>query len=246
MHTPVMATVACPSCGRAVPLDDVDLSTKLAKCRPCESVFDFRNQVRTPQEDARRRRELVPPAGYSLVSGRPTDASSAGYRDAAIAQGPSVIQRRWWTWRGLLPAILLAIVGAWSLGVGVAILHGPHVDSGELMVAAICSLPGVIAFATLVTRVINRTRIVIDGSGVTVRSGPVPWFGTVTGIHPRTLHVTSRRVGLTPSDVPIVFDVLAETASNPRFVLVGGLPTEEGARFVARAIADRLGLPDPD
>ncbi len=244
-----MASIVCPSCTLPVPLDDVDLATKLAKCRRCESVFDFGAQVRSSQEEARRRRELVPPAGYRLVTGAPPDASRAGYRDAAEARGATIIERRWWTWRSLFPSILLAVIGAWSLGIGVAILAAPRRDVGELAMALVCATPGMLAFATLVTRVLNRTRIFIDDSGVWVRSGPVPvpWLGRgLDGVRPRTLHVTARRVTIAPSDVPVVYDVVAETASDPRYVLVAGLPNEEGARFVARVVADRLGLPDPD
>lgn len=245
-----MAAIVCPSCTLPVPLDDVDLATKLAKCRRCESVFDFAAQVRSPQQEARRRRELVPPAGYRIVSGAPPEAPDAGYRDAARVRGATVVERRWWTWRSFFPSILLAVVGAWSLGIGAAMLASPRRAVGELVMALVCATPGILAFATLVTRVLNRTRIVVDDGGVSVRSGPlpVPWMGRSPrgAVRPRTLHVASRRVTLAPSDVPIVFDVLAETASDPRLVLVSGLPSEEGARFLARVIADRLALPDPD
>jgi hypothetical protein len=243
-----VASIVCPSCTLAVPLDDVDLSTKLAKCRRCESVFDFRAQVRTPQEDARRRRELVPPAGYSVLHGDLPDASRAGYRDGTTARAPTVIERRWWTWRSVLSSVLLGVVCVWSGGVELAILQNAHHDVSDLVGGSICALPGLLALGALASSVLNRSRVTIDDAGIVVRHGPIPWLGTrsIASPPPRTLHVASRRVALAPSDTPIVYDVIGETPKNPRHVVVPGLPTIEGARFVARVIAERLSLPDPD
>lgn len=245
-----MATIVCPGCARVVPIDDVDLSTKLAKCRPCASVFDFRDQVRTPQAQARRRRELVPPSGYRIVSDAspPADAASAaGYRDAAAKpRGPLEIRRSWRSWQSIPRVIGACVLGAWGALVMISIATSDR----ELQPAAwICggsfAIPGLVALAMTFFELVNHTRIAIDDTHVVVEPRPLPWLGRARTPSPaiRALHVRARRrvTGGKP-----VHDVLADTPDDPSHVVVPALPTDEGARFVARQIAERLDLPDPD
>lgn len=246
-----MASIVCPSCKVAVPVADVDLGTRLAKCRRCENVFDFRDQVRTPQEDARRRRELAPPSGFRVterVASRGAGSERAGYRDSAEDKPAIEITHVWRSWR-TVPMVLGAVVaGFWSLGVATAIArsHSPNVTS--VVFGALFMLPGVLAITAAIYGLVNRTRITIDDTHVRVVHWPLPWLGASTAPsgEVRTLYIAQHRSWIHNASAPPTFDVLADTRSDPRRVLVRALPGLDAARFVARHIAERLGAPDPD
>jgi hypothetical protein len=245
-----MASIVCPSCTLPVALDDVDLGAKLAKCRRCSSVFDFREQVRTPQEEARRRRDLVAPPGYRLVTRAPSSGTvdRAGYRDAAEGpRAPVVIHRNWRSWRSVPRALGALLMGCWSTTVLWSTLARPvPTATGVLFVCFVFGGPGVLAVGAALIELLNRTSIVIDDERVVVGHAPFPWFGasTTRSASIRSLHVASRtRLGGQP---PLIFDIVADTPESAKQVLVKGLPTAEGARFVARVITDRLRLPEPD
>ncbi len=245
-----MASIVCPGCARAVPLDDVDLSTKLAKCRPCESVFDFRGQVRTPQEDARRRRELIAPRGYRIVTeALPSESveGTAGYRDAAATRrGPLELRRYWRSLWTILHALGALALGGWSSVVVTSIARSEHdITPAGWLCASLLALPGLWAVGGVLVELVSFTRVRVDDETVLAETWPVSWRGRTrtAGRTIRTLHVRARRRLRAGR---IVFDVVADTPASAGHVVVSGEPTEEGARFVARQIAERLGLPDPD
>jgi hypothetical protein len=246
-----MASIVCPGCQIAVPVDDVDLGTRLAKCRRCQSVFDFRDQVRTPQEDARRRRELAPPSGFRVTeraTARGATSERAGYRDSAADKPAIEITHVWRSWR-TVPMVLGAVVaGFWSLGVATAIARSHAPGVANIALGALFMLPGVVASAAALYGLVNRTRIIIDDAHVRVEHWPLPWLGagTAPSGEVRTLYVAQHRSWIHNASAPPTFDVLADTKSDPRRVLVRALPGLDAARFVARHIADRLGAPDPD
>lgn len=246
-HTSRVATIVCPGCARVVPIDDVDLSTKLAKCRPCASVFDFHDQVRTPQAQARRRRELVPPRGYRILPTRTDAPSTRGYRDAgATRREPLELRRTWRSWRSVLHVLFATLIGSWSALVVTSMVRSatPLPLMGWIF-GSLFAAPGFLAVAAVLFELVNSTRVRVDDELVLVRPGPLPWLGsarTASGAI-RALHVRSRR-GVTGGRP--VFDVIADTPDDPGHVVVPALPTDEGARFVARQIAERLGIPDPD
>lgn len=241
-----MAAIVCPSCAVTVPLDDVDLATKLAKCRRCVSVFDFRDQVRTPQAEARRRRELVPPAGFRRVEA-PDRVERAGYRDAGDASKPPlVIHQRWRGWRSVRTVLAGAVGMLWSFGAASALFRDGALTMGHIVGVALFASPALALIGATIVLLVNRTTFRIDDEHVVVRHGPFPWLGNLTTPSKtiRTLHVATRKASL--GGAPYVFDILADTPATPTHVVARSFRTIEGARFVAWAIAERLSLPDPD
>ncbi len=247
-----MASISCPSCKGVIPLDDVDLSTKLAKCRPCASVFDFRDQVRSAQDDARRRRELVPPSRYRVIDEKSevVATQSATYRDASgpASRATLRIVRRWWSFKAIFGSLL---AGLWTFLMALSILHGPgdaeHAARSIVPALLFLVFPGLVGLILGLVRVLNRTSISVDDQHVRETHGPLPWRRSITTASGaiRSLVVERRPQRLPPDAKNAWFVVLADTTDDPARVIVSGLPTEAGARFVARVVSERLGLPDP-
>lgn len=167
--------IRCRSCGKDVPAEDVNLEMVLAKCRACNAVFDFSDQVKTastsPAKGKRDRGEIPMP------------------KNLVVAEGPSTLAvvRKWS--RG--PAFfLLFFSGFWNLIVSVFVVAAASGsmknESGQAAGAFIWLFltpfilvglgTGYIALALL----LNRTTIRIEGAVLTVAHGPFPWPGART------------------------------------------------------------------
>src|SRR5262245_30407928 len=52
--------LTCKSCGQSIPAEDMNLDRLVAKCRSCNAVFGFAEDLGLPAEGKRRKREEVP------------------------------------------------------------------------------------------------------------------------------------------------------------------------------------------
>ena len=59
--------IDCPECGARVLADDLELSSKMAKCRACNAVFSFAEAARPAQAELARPRTRAPqPEGITV------------------------------------------------------------------------------------------------------------------------------------------------------------------------------------
>jgi hypothetical protein len=156
--------IRCTTCQAAIPVDDVNLEASLAKCRTCNSVFDFSGQVERgepPSAKARRDRGEIPMPKTLVVEDRGAHLS---------------IRRKWARGPG---CFFLFFSVFWntvvSIFLGVAFFSkGPAFPFLFLIPFVLIGLATLYAAVALLG---NHTTIRVEGRRLTVTSGPIPWPG---------------------------------------------------------------------
>jgi hypothetical protein len=160
----------CPTCGTALSPDDLDIDRALATCRACNSVTgvdQFGLQpvgTRAPPATQRRKRQEVPrPSHFSVKD-----------------DGSSLRIRFRWIWRRFTGAATMCLVwNCFVVGWYWAALRTP--EKRMMWFALVWCLPHaaiglLLVYATL-AGLLNRTVIKATSECLTVRNGPVPWWG---------------------------------------------------------------------
>src|SRR5688572_9753133 len=162
--------ISCKSCAKPIPADDINLDSGLAKCRGCHAVFEFAAQV--------KERSAPPRAPVPLP------------KNMSMAEGPSslTIVRRW-KFTPLL-GFMMVFAGFWNLIVSVFVFAPLFGDGATwegtdqkvspafmwLFLTPFILIGFGSGYATLAL-LLNRTRVSIEGMRLTVKHGPIPWFG---------------------------------------------------------------------
>jgi len=162
--------VHCKGCGKPIPVDDVNINTRLAKCRGCNAVFEFTAQVR---EQVRAPRKPVPLP-----------------KNLVVAEGPGslTIVRKWKP--GSLGFFILAFALFWNLFVSVfvfaALFGGGATWEGTdrkvspaflwLFLTPFILVGFGMGYGALAL-LFNRTRVSIEENKFEVVHQPFRWFG---------------------------------------------------------------------
>lgn len=244
-----MAQIRCTTCSSTIPVEDVELATKLARCRTCDSVFEIGTQLR--RDDAVRRRELHPPASVRVARGnleprRENGEGEQGYR-SRIAIPPSDVELevRWFQPKAIF-TMFFAIIWCGFLVVWYSIaLQTPSPGGFMLWFPLLHVAVGVgLAYWSL-AMLLNRTRIALGGGRLRTTHGPILWrggsdldVGSIRGFYAESRSTRGKR-----GRVTVTWSVCADVENNPRQALLKGLTSEDEARFLSRALSEQLGVP---
>ncbi len=241
--------IACPSCGARIPAEDVDLSTKLAKCVECDEVFSIDAQLGAPPVPLATGPRLprVPPRGITFERDVPKeDDRPTAFRELARARDPGrfVLRRRW-----LSPMHfgLLFFCIAWDsflvFWYGIAFSTDAPWIMKVFPIAHVAV--GVGLTYSVLAGFLNRTTVRIEEGRLEVRHGPLPWVGNtsleVAGL--RSVYVTSKTTTSSQGRATVKQAVVADTDAAAEVSLLE-LEDSTQAEFVAAAVAEHLGLPN--
>jgi len=88
--------INCTTCGVRIPAEDMNLDRMVAKCRICNTVFDFSAQLATESAVPQRRRPFVNlPARMKIIVDARLIAHQDDYRHAPGEKREITIARRW-------------------------------------------------------------------------------------------------------------------------------------------------------
>ena len=160
--------VNCPSCQGEIPVEDVNLDRLIGKCRSCNTVFSFANQVSTPavnqtpvpsQHYGGKRPEVALPKSLQIDKTGKSIKMSIKWFDYSVLfltffccfwdifmlvwYGIAIFEGIW----------IMAIFGLLHAGVGVGLTY-----------FCLCSW-------------FNTTEIELDGNYFRITHGPLPWWG---------------------------------------------------------------------
>ena len=141
--------IHCPNCDRPIPAADVDLSTRLAKCRGCDEVFPLEGLPATPATSA---------TGSSGVPERPFDARAEvvrSPRELLLKVPAAGMGGGMW---GLLGFAVVwnGFIAFWTLG-ALGLFFGDGPDAFNWMFAAF-SIPFWCAGAGMLAAVLHGSR----------------------------------------------------------------------------------------
>lgn len=166
--------IACSTCAKEIPVEDINLDRMLAKCRSCNSIMDISPQVGNPAQ------ALFP------VMGSGSDPSPAPALEVERGGDGLVIVRRW-NRKHATPMLLFS--GLWIAivtVVGAGILYGtrqtlartgPSGYAGLLLTFSPFILIGLGTGYGALGLYLNRTTIRLLDRELSVSHGPVPWLG---------------------------------------------------------------------
>jgi hypothetical protein len=236
--------VQCSTCRSKLPAEDVNIDTVLAKCRSCNSVFDFSDQVRLekiPETKVKRDRGDIPLPRQIRVDDRGRTLE---------------ITRRWA--RG--PAFFfLFFSGFWNLIVSifvVAFLSGmmrptrnssgqpPPWFMGLFLTPFV--LVGIGTGWAALALLFNTTRIRVVDRRLMVRHGPIWWPGK-RDLDTSTLDqlYCEEYVAYTQNNVPQYrFQVQAICKDGSKLKLVRGMEDPGQALYLERLLEKHLGITD--
>lgn len=239
--------IVCERCGARVPAEDIDLPARLAKCRSCQGVFDFSRQLGRPRVRAVPLATTQPvapqPGGITVVEDIPAPERESGYRTAPAGGGRLVMRRSWYShqiiflaffcliWDGFLITWYKVLLGA-ERGPGFFFFVFPllHVAVGVGL-----------TYRTL-AGFLNKTWITVAGGELTIRHGPLPWFGNraVPSAEIGQLYC-EQSVIRNRNSTSVSYNLCAVLRDGRKVDLIKSLPSEQ-ALYLEHRIEEHLGI----
>ena len=220
--------ILCPTCRQVVPAEDINIKLAIAKCAACSTVFNFGDQVGSPEQTGHRRARVPMPKGIKV------DES-----------GPDlVIRRSWWT---PVAIFLLFFCGAWDsfLVFWYSIAFSGRAPWIMIVFPVAHVAVGVGLTYFVLCCFLNSTRITVRGGVLKIQHGPLPWRGNreiLEGdIDQIYCKLKERRGRQGTQDT---YDVNTVLTDNRKVTLLASLEDEDQALFIEQALEEHLGIVD--
>lgn len=224
----VLLVLFCPSCGSEVDDEHASPELGMAQCPSCENVFELGESPERPESEPSRAKDLTlaMPEGIELTE--TSDALAMTYtwsRVHGVMLG--VFSVLWWGF--------LSFWYARAMGSGNLIM---------LLFPLIHVSMGVGVAYTALAHFVNKSTVLVNPGVLAIEIGPLPWPGTrkLPTQQLRQLYV-KKVVHRNKNGTTITYDLRAETTKGD-VKLLGGFPQVVHAKFMERAIEDKLGIVD--
>ena len=217
--------INCPTCSSEIPVANIDLSGKIAKCAACNNIFSFSSQIPVP--DAQIRTSLGKPRNFEIERS---------------ADGLTIV-RKWFT-----PTIIFLSFFCLFWNGFMAVWFYIALTKKIYAMALFGSLHGAVGLGLLYTVVagfLNKTYIRIAYDSLSVKHRPLPSFGQRNMKRQDIKQLYSKEIaqyhkhGCSHS-----YSVQAITRTGDVVALVSGLSTSEEALFLEQEIEKYLGIED--
>jgi hypothetical protein len=235
----------CPSCGQAIVAEDVNIARVVAKCRACNSVFRFEDQIAVAVPEPR----TAPAASVKVplpdgIAVEHDEALVVGdYRSTARPAGNLRIRRRWFHPRHLL---MVPFCIAWDAFLlfwyaTAVVANAPWI----MFVFPIAHLAvGVgLTYSTL-AGLMNHTVVSIAGDRLKVEHGPLPWPGNRDLASSAVRQIYSEECRPRGRNAAVRYSINAIVDGGPTLALVKNLESARQALYVEQELEQRLGIAD--
>jgi hypothetical protein len=223
----------CKTCGKAIPVQDVNIDKAIAKCQACHAVFSFLDQV---QGASAGPRPAVPlPAGMRIDN-----------------WGPELsITRSWYShvvWFLLVFCIFWDgfLVVWYTIGIG-AMLSGEGGGMAWIMLVfpVLHVAVGIGLTYLVICMFLNKTVIKISMGELTVRHGPVPCWGNhqLRTSDLKQLYCTET-IHRSKNGCNTTYNVLAQTQTGDKLTLLTGLDELDQGLFIEQQLEQHLRIAD--
>ncbi len=242
MDAPRTVALDCPSCGKSVASEDMELSLMLAKCSACDTVFSFAEQVGRSED------EVLERVGTDVPALRPATPVDHRVRETVTATGLT-LELSWFQPQTLfLAGFALFWNGFLVVWYSMAFAG---LASGEVASVAMLVFPllhvavGIGVGYTAVAGFVNKTVVDVGARVLTVRHGPLPWPGnTEVRSHDLDQLFLGMRVERGKNSSRTVYDLKALLKSGRELVVCKGLTDARSARYLEHRVEGWLGLED--
>lgn len=215
----------CRRCGAEIPADNVDLGTALAKCRFCNAVFGFADQLSGHK---------AAPSPMDIPLPRGIEVSEHGDELRLV--------RRWFT-----PALFFMLLFCVVWNGFLVFWYSVTIEGGAPLIFSLFPLIHVavgvgLTYAT-VAGFVNRTHITADPGRLRIRHQPLPWPGN------RELPVSEleqlyceEHVSRTRNGTSVSYTLNAVLQGGRKLTLLKRLQDPGQAIYLEHAIEKHLGI----
>lgn len=224
--------LTCPKCANEISAQNMNLDRMVAKCSHCDSVFSFADYFGASA------------AKTKIDAPRPDKLSVENWGGGLILRWP------WFNWTFILltvfalfwNGIVFSMVGAslFSMGDGNFMPLFPFICFPHFWV-------GLALIYYVLAGYINKTTVRVDHSQLTVRHGPIPWWGNKTIDTAEIVQLyTKQNLGRSHrnSGWASNFELHAVMKQGKHQKILSGLESSEYALFAEQVIEAHLGIAD--
>jgi len=228
-------TLFCPKCGRPIPVEDVNLSTALARCRACNNLFNVGTiPPTTPQ-----------PAAIPDPRTQPILPVSRRFHINEFA-GNLTIHWRWFNITYLFLAFFCVAWDSFLVFWYSMALTSRHVPWIMVVFPVAHVAVGVgLTYATL-CGFLNATTLTVSHDALTIRHGPLPWAGnrTLPAAAIRQLHCERSGSRSRNGGTVYTYNLFATLTDGQKLKLVGGFTESADPRLLEQKIESHLRIPN--
>lgn len=240
---PTSRTLKCPTCGAQIPAIDMNLSTMYARCRECQSLVDLEAAADAAPVPRDSITGAVLMRDGSLAPAPPLPVPLPERLTVYTAGGGLRIERRWYAWTAIF---LTAFCVMWFGFLGFWYVMAFGTGQTALMLLPLLHVAAGLYLAYFTAAMfVNTSEIVVANGILTVRHGPLPWFGN-REIPTDSLeqlycqeHISRSRNGTT-----VTYSVRARGRDGRLVKLVTGLPQRDQAMYIEQEVERHLGIAD--
>jgi hypothetical protein len=225
----------CPKCGRPIPVEDVNLSTGLARCRACINLLNV-STIHPP---------TPPPATAPDPRTQPILPFSHRFHFNEFAGNLSIH----WRWFNITYLFVAFFCVAWDsfLVFWYSMAFGNPDAPWIMKVFPIghVAVGVVLTYATL-CGFLNATTLTVGHDALTVRHGPLPWSGnrTLPATAIRQLHCERSGTRSRNGGTVYSYGLFATLTDGQKLKLVSGFTESADPRLLEQKIESHLRIPN--
>jgi hypothetical protein len=226
--------VHCPTCGALLLADDMSLETLAGKCRRCNSLVDLSPHLPSRQAPARERPRVPTPRRFVV------EDTGDSLRIIRRWYGPEIVVG------GLFCLFWDGFLVLWYFNAVNQVLAGQRGAWLAICFPVLHLAVGVGLTYSVIAGLLNRTIISVQAGMVTVRHGPVPWFGYFQIATERIDQIfCEQRLGSPGRNSRrSSIDVRIVTKDNEKQTMVSSLGELDEALFIEQQMEAYLGIAD--
>jgi hypothetical protein len=226
--------LSCEVCHAPLRPEDVRLDIAVAKCHSCNAVYDL---------SGRKARGLAPqpPERPRFIRAKAPLPERFRVEEDAGATRIS------WRWFSAIHIFLIFFCVAWDgfllVWYGIALNTDAPIIAIVFPIAHVAAGVG-LTYYTL-TGLVNRTRIEVSRNQLTIRHGPLPWFGNVDSPGRQFTQLYGvENVATSKGQQTTSYTLFAVDREGRKVKLVGGLPEKDQVLYLEQTLERRLGIED--
>lgn len=226
--------LSCEVCHAPLRAEDVRLELAVARCHSCNAVYDL---------SGRKGRGLAAPASKPPRLIRSKIPLPKRFR---VDDGEHITRITWW-WFEPPCLLLLLFCIVWD---GLLLYGYGDVWAGKapliVLIMLVVHTAGAVGVTyTTLAYLVNRTRIEASREQLTIRHGPVPWFGNKRVPGHQLSQLYGKEIALkTEEGRKFHYDLMARDRDGQEIELLSGLDEKDHVLYLEQELERRLGIED--
>lgn len=221
--------LACPNCATPIKAENINITSLVAKCHHCNSVFNFSNNLEVA---SRNRPEIMLPTGFEAYTTLSSLDIEYNWKQTSKGLGFFIFFALFWN-------------GILSIFVVMALLTGEY---QILLFTSIHLLVGIGLIYYILSVLLNKTYILVSRREIQVEHRPLrlPFYANrnISAMDLDQLFISKYVSSKTNGRPNYAFSVIARLRTGSEVTLIKGLRQPEQATYIEQQIEKFLNIED--